>query len=139
MEKDTANNSFYIASTALAFVLAIFSVIFFDENIYPFNLILVLLYLVLLFSPFGQKLLKESTNYIRVLTVAILAIIASVLVGLVIPTNIAQYYDKKGALAPDWSYSFFIFFFGGSIIVGFILAYMIFKKYYKKQGKKNEE
>ncbi len=136
MEKDTVNKSFYVTSTALAFILAWFSVILFDENIYPFNLILALLYLVLLFSPFGQKLLKESTNYIRVLTVAILAIIASVLVVLVIPSNIAQYYDKKGALAPDWSFPFFMLFLGGSIIISFVLSYIIFKKYYKKQGER---
>jgi hypothetical protein len=134
----TSNKRCYAASTALAFVLAIFSGILFADSFYPINLVFSLLYLVLLFSPSGKIFFRKSTNYIRVLTVATVAIIASAMVGLIAPMNIGDYYDKKGALGPDiWLGILAVCSFFGSVIVGLIFAYIIFKKYYKKQ--ENEE
>lgn len=133
-KKKTLNKSLYVASTALSFVCAIFFSLLFDpKGDIPF--LGIVIFLVFLFSPLGQKILKGATNYIRVLIVATFAIIASVVVGLIIPLNIREYYDRKGALGPElWLNLLSISSLLASIIIGLVLAYMIFKKYYKKQG-----
>lgn len=135
MKKDTASKSFYVASVTLSFVYAIlFSLLLDPKSGIPFMEIII--FLVLLFSPLGQKILRGTTDYIRILTVTAFTIIASVLVGLIIPLNIGEYYDRKVALGPGlWLNLLSISSLLASIIVGAVLSYMIFKKYYKKQEK----
>jgi membrane-bound ClpP family serine protease len=131
MGKDTVNKLLYAGSAVVALISAIFlSLLFLGKSSYSLSIPPICL--VLLFSPLGKKL-----HYIRVFTVVTLSIIASMLVGLAIPLNIGRYFDNRGALAPDWLHPFYIFCLVASIILGLVLAYIIFKKYYKKQ--QNEE
>ena len=143
MKKETSNTSkiLCLVSAVLSLVSAIFLFLFWVSftlhiDFFAISSIIALLgYFGWLFSSFGKSLLKKCTNYVRVFSVSTFAAISTMLVGITIPLSIGKYYDRKAALQPKWIYDLNIYFLLVSIIVGFVLAYMIFKKYYKKQEK----
>lgn len=125
-----SNKTFY-ASAFLSLVLAVFAALLLDTALYPFNIIGIFIYLVFLFSRLGGKILKKSVNYVRVLTVAVAAVIASSLIGILLAAYIADYYNNKRALRPQWADVIIIFIFAISIGCGFMVSRRIFQRYYK--------
>lgn len=135
------NEKLFYVSVFLSFIAALlFLLIIFALFLFPFNILGLLICLFVLFSESGEKILKKSVNYIRVLTVGAFAIICSGLVGLTISANIADYYDDKIArVAPAWLGTLNTCIFLVSVIIGIVLSGVIFKKYYKFENTCSEQ
>jgi Na+/serine symporter len=134
-----SNLALYFFSALLASVFVFFFlIVFIESGSLIFALFVNFIFLLVTFSPLRKLLLGKMVRFFQILFVSSLAAMTSILVFITIPLSIGEYYDRKAALTPSWVYYLSMYMGITGIVLGFISAYFIFKKYYRKSGEKDD-